>query len=734
MINKKIVFFLSLFTLLLSSCDPNEDLTTDSTSPTDVTAEPTEPTEPISTTGDGDSTEPTDPPITFLLPPSLVLSEEIVEEGEAKAVVMWTSVLGADYYEYELNEERHIIYSTNLKLSYGETIIVRAHCLDEQLEPSGWSNPFTYYPSSTLEEHVYQVPETGYAFIYFQNTTLKPIQVQKGGSVMRPATPTKNYHLFDNWYRDPFYHDLFDFNQPVVQSTTIYAKWIASALVDNVSFWIKFNTKITATVQTPVTDANSWCFAPLIKDETWSDEKIRVFKTQVYVSGASAGKENAARYLIMDGFDDNQGRTYWKDEGENFQIEEDGVFNIYFSVQTQWKNKNDALVNSYFEKVSNSGQVVNPDLPTQLTKLPTPVLSVNHKDKLITFEAIDGASSYAFQVNNGPVEVTTTRSMMIRAFDYIVVRALSSNPAIEHSSWTKAVILYDLSYPEEETPKPVYHSVYFHSLNESSFLVLDGDPIVRPEDPLKEDYIFDNWYESISYHNVFDFTLAITKNTVIYPKFNYKDDVETKEYYEVVDSLDNSYGKFKINLTNTSFLEFYAELDTPSPNFTFYVRGRFKDTEEIQTYGSYHMVSKVKTTLYFSPYYVWDINTTRASHLYIAKIDLYLTRPDAWSGDPYYYAYNTHLSDTSPDFKEATWPGKKMTYVEENKYTQKIFRVSFDASRYNTLIFNNGTSGGTNQIMTISIDGVTHNSQYYTDGTIDSEKGRLNYIRINYGD
>ncbi|MDY0100617.1 MAG: InlB B-repeat-containing protein [Bacilli bacterium] len=726
MLNKKIVFFLSLFTLLLSSCDPVVD-PTDTTTPTDSstissTSSPTDVT-----------TEPIDPPLTSLAAPVLVLSEEVMGESELEAVVMWPSVLGADYYEYELDEVRHNIYTTSLKLVYGQTVVVRAHSNNQEIESSLWSDPFTYYPSDSVENHVYQVPKEGYAFVYFQNTKLNPIQVQKGGSIMRPITPTKDYHLFDNWYRDPFYYDLFDFNEPIVQSTTIYAKWIASALVDNVSFWIKFNTKITAVVQTPVTDANSWCFAPLLVDDTWSEENIRVFKTQVYVNGTSAGKENAGRYLIMDGWDDLQGRTYWKDEGENFQIEEDGIYNIYFSVQRHWQKTNGALVNSYFEKVSSNGQIVTPDLPSQLAKLPTPFLNVNHKDKLVTFEKISGASSYEYQINNGQVGVTTANSIMLEKFDYITVRSLSSNPGIEHSSWAKAVILYDLSYIEEDTTEPVYHSVYFHGLGLSSYLVLDGDLISPPYDPSEADYIFEGWYESISYETIFDFTKPITKNTIVYAKFTYKDDVETQEYYELIDSLDNVYAKFKLNLTNTSFLEFYTELDTPSPNFTFYVRGRFKDTERVETYGSYYMAAKVKTNLYFSPHYIWDINTERASHLYIAKMDIYFTRPNTWSGDVYYYAYNTHLADSSPDFEEANWPGKKMIYITNNSYGQAIYRVSFDVGRYNTLIFNNGEGGGAYQTVSILLDDVVHNTQYYTlTGQVD-DKGRLLVNAIPYG-
>ena len=80
------------------------------------------------------------------------------------------------------------------------------------------------------------------------------------------------------------------------------------------------------------TSSSGWRFIPLKVNEGQSS--FKEFYTTVTVSGAS--EADPAYFLIMDGFDDNSGRTYWKNNGEDFKIKSDGTYKIYFSLEHQY--------------------------------------------------------------------------------------------------------------------------------------------------------------------------------------------------------------------------------------------------------------------------------------------------------------------------------------------------------------------------------------------------------------
>lgn len=53
--------------------------------------------------------------------------------------------------------------------------------------------------------------------------------VSAGGKVSEPAAPTRAGHTFDGWYREPACETIWDFETPVAENTTLYAKWKQTA-------------------------------------------------------------------------------------------------------------------------------------------------------------------------------------------------------------------------------------------------------------------------------------------------------------------------------------------------------------------------------------------------------------------------------------------------------------------------------------------------------------------------
>lgn len=52
-----------------------------------------------------------------------------------------------------------------------------------------------------------------------------------------------------------------------------------------------------------------------------------------------------------------------------------------------------------------------------------------------------------------------------------------------------------------------------------SFELLKGTSLVRPNDPTKEGYVFDNWYKDSEFNEIFDFSSILTEHTKIYAKW-----------------------------------------------------------------------------------------------------------------------------------------------------------------------------------------------------------------------
>ncbi|MBQ7822004.1 MAG: S-layer homology domain-containing protein [Clostridia bacterium] len=54
---------------------------------------------------------------------------------------------------------------------------------------------------------------------------IESVHVRKGGKVPRPEDPTKEGFIFDGWYTGSHYTVEYDFNTPVENSMSIFAKW-----------------------------------------------------------------------------------------------------------------------------------------------------------------------------------------------------------------------------------------------------------------------------------------------------------------------------------------------------------------------------------------------------------------------------------------------------------------------------------------------------------------------------
>ena len=245
------------------------------------------------------------------------LNTPILSLDKETGIVTWNEIEGATHYNYVINDgEIKTTVNRTLNLKNQENISVQA---SNDQGFSEFSNALTYYDTSDIE-----IEEVKNAHIYFHNSNIPSMQIEVGKTISRPANPSKENYTFDDWYKDSFYQEKFDFSSPIEKNTIVYANWTPNDLVKDTFYWVKGSSHITSSVSSSNT---GWKFMPLKLNE--GQTSYKEFCVTVQVNGAS--ETSPAQFIVMDGFSDDSGRTYWKKGTDDFTIKSDGTYNIYFS-------------------------------------------------------------------------------------------------------------------------------------------------------------------------------------------------------------------------------------------------------------------------------------------------------------------------------------------------------------------------------------------------------------------
>ena len=107
---------------------------------------------------------------------------------------------------------------------------------------------------------------------------------------------------------------------------------------------------------------------------------------------------------------------------------------------------------------------------------------------------------------------------------------------------------------------------------------------------------------------------------------------------------------------------------------------------------------------------------------------IYFAKPYAWTD---VYCHTWHTGGDNNTHSYTTWPGDKMTYVGSG-----IYSYTFDGDNTGGFLFDNGSKGGTNQTVDISIPGGGVNGKlYYCTGDVSGTKYttlNTNYASLTY--
>ena len=624
--------------------------------------------------------------------PTITLSTPILSIDNTSGKVTWNKIDKAESYKYYINAGE-IKETTNnyLFISDGEAISVMADSSKDNVIGSNWSKPIS----------LVNIDEThAYATIYFRDApNLKSVYVKKGVSYTAPTNPVKGDYIFLGWYVDAFFNEKYVDGSVIEKDTILFAKWQDPNYINGAIYYLKCDEKMSDPYGKK-SKINSWGTIPLHLDneECVSHNNKQVYSAVVNVKGASVN--NPSHYLVMDGFDDNNGtdhfgRTYWKNVNDtDFLINSDGTYKIRFSVEYSWNDGGSGVhcsakqysVNQTLSLSRNGlySVAMNADI------LDTPVVNIDKKSNIASWESIEDAIRYEYSIDNGNILSTTSNYVSLYQGQSVVVRAISDTNYLS-SKWS-----IPTSYPYNHYEQGNYVYIYFYDIDRPSFKITRGETITKGDNPTKAGYTFNGYYSDITYKTLFDFSKPINKNAVIYAKW---DLITDSSNYVLINSSNTVIGTFIPNLSQSSFNEYKCSFTSTSKNQVVKIVN--KNNHSV-IYDTITLNDVAPYRIYFSNEHFYDRDKKTFSYMEYDTYKWYLTKNDKISGWDRicFYAYKNIAGGV---IENAKWPGEEMTYDYTNDLNQAVFvcRVRKD---FTYLVFNNGgKDGGYSQSVDIAL-------------------------------
>ena len=446
---------------------------------------------------------------------------------------------------------------------------------------------------------------------------------------------------------------------------------------------------------------SDWHFMPLKFNK--NNTTFKEFYTTVTVTGATS--TNPAAFIIMDGFSDDSGRTYWKNNGKDFTITRDGVYNIYFTVESEYASN----INARYEVITNSVSDIKYENKVTLI---TPIVTVNSEYNIASWNRIGRAKSYEVIIDNGlPINITQT-TITLNKGSHITVRAVGTD---EYSNWSipKANINHIVINHNKDNTRSVYFVGY------DSYNVELNTQVNKPNDPILDNYTFGGWYTDYNCTVEVVFPYTVTSNVVFYPKWITDTDFETKIYYNLVTESGEYIKGLTWNIDNYTFDEYETGVVELTANTIYFI---VSTSDETVMYGPYTVGETGKYKMYFSEDNSWD-----GSNVYITKADtrIYFTDVKGWTDTIYAYVWNSG----SGEYDHA-WPGVVMTFLEINGQGQEVYYIDVDLTLYDRIIFSHGSNGTVvTQTIDVTLAEGTVNGYYVTENKTNGKYGILTYKR-----
>ena len=101
---------------------------------------------------------------------------------------------------------------------------------------------------------------------------IPPAFYEEGENTVAPTKPTRTGYTFDGWYKDKNFTSRFVFGSPIIEPTTIYAKWSPNPTTYTVVFWQQKNTDTPTTAD----DKKSYDYYASVERSATTGQTVKI--------------------------------------------------------------------------------------------------------------------------------------------------------------------------------------------------------------------------------------------------------------------------------------------------------------------------------------------------------------------------------------------------------------------------------------------------------------------------
>lgn len=443
---------------------------------------------------------------------------------------------------------------------------------------------FTLYAKWTQNIYTVSFNTMNGTFTSDSNYTTNSTTITHGGTIAKPSDPTYEGHTFNGWFTDSNFSNQYNFNNPISQNLTLYAKWT------QITYTVTFNTgsgsfvanqtvthKNTATKPTDPT-CTGYTFGGWYTNSNYTTAYN--FSTQVTGNITLYAKWNRIYYTVS--FNSDGGSAV-----SNQSIAHGSTVSAPAAPTKDGYTFGGWYIDSGKTTAYNFSTTVTNNI-TLYAKWTIIVLTV-------TFNSQGGTAVASAKVNWGSkVSVPTVPTREGYTFNRWCTSSAGTT-AYDFSSAVKSNITLYATWTQ------INYTITFNSNGGTSVAnqtVAYGKTATKPTNPTRTGYTFVSWYTDANCTVGYNFSTAVKKNTTLYAKW-------TVNSYLVTFNVQG--GTFTTNgtySTNTKRVNYGTKISEPAAPTRAKYRflGWYTNSSLLYRYDFNETINK-DTTLYAK----WDI-------------------------------------------------------------------------------------------------------------------------------
>ncbi|MCR2822931.1 InlB B-repeat-containing protein [Lederbergia panacisoli] len=335
--------------------------------------------------------------------------------------------------------------------------------------------------------------------------TVASENVNHNDKVTKPEDPTKTGYIFNNWYIDSLFTNTYDFNLPVMDNTTLYAKWTIK------EYKVRFESNGGSTVSDETVNFGDKAMTPKTPSKvghTFAGWYTDALLTELYDFETSVVSDITlyAKWTI------NEYKVSYESNGGSNVSSEDVNYEEKASEPVDPTKEGHTFAGWYTDALLTESYDFETSVVTDITLYAKWTIN----EYKVSYESNGGSTVSSEDVNyeekaTKPEDPTKeghtfagwyTDALLTELYDFET--SVVSDVTL-YAKWT--INEYKISYESNGGSNVSSEDVNFE------------EKATKPEDPTKEGHTFAGWYRDALLTELYDFETSVVSDVTLYAKW-----------------------------------------------------------------------------------------------------------------------------------------------------------------------------------------------------------------------